>query len=183
MYPQQELMISLTHRPAHVPAVDHGNLEYAGLANKTPQKYMQTIINHSRTPGSNNHQAIHRLSTTRGLSSLPMQQQRQRHSATGIGQGARRYPLQLLPMMGTSQTKTAHYHLTSSQGPSRETPHNCRQLATFSLRRQQLSTPTARAFTSGPRGSRTRTSTFPRSLPLPIPRRPTLSHCWVTTSR
>jgi len=80
MCPQQELMISLTHRPAHVPAVDHGNLEYAGLANKTPQKYMQTIINHSRTPGSNNHQAIHRLSTTRGLSLLPMQQHLQRHT-------------------------------------------------------------------------------------------------------
>ena len=38
-------MISPTHRPPHVPTVDHGNLEYAGLDNKTPQKYMQTIIN------------------------------------------------------------------------------------------------------------------------------------------
>ena len=183
MCPRQELMISPTHRPAHVPAVGHGNLEYAGLANKTPQKYMQTIINHSRPPGSNNHQAIHRLSTTRGLSSLPMPQQRQRHSVTGIGQGARRYPLELLPMMATSQTRTAHCHLTSSQGPSRETPHNFPQLATFSLRRQQLSTPTALAFTSGPKVCRTRTSTFPHSLPPRIPRRPTPSRCWATTSR
>ncbi len=183
MYPRQELMISPTHRPPHVPAVDHGNLDYAGLDNKTPQKYTETIINHGRLPGNNNHRAIHRQSTTRGLISLLMQQQLQRHSVSGIGQGARQYPSEPLPTMVTSQTRTAHCHLTPSLEPSRETPRNCPQLATFSLRQQQLSTPTAQASTSGPMGSRTQISTFLLSLRLPTPRRPTPLRCWATTSR
>ena len=58
--------------------------------------------------------------------------QRQKLSATGTGQGARRYPLEPLRMMVTSQTRTAHCHLTPSQGPLREIPHNCPQLAIFS---------------------------------------------------
>ena len=183
MYPRQELMISPTHRPPHVPAVDHGNLDYAGLDNKTPQKYTETIINHGRLPGNNNHRAIHRRSTTRGLISLLMQQQLQRHSVSGIGQGVRQYPLEPLPMTVMYRTRTVLYHLIPSLEPSREPPRNCPRLATFSSRRQQLSTPTAQASTSDPKGSRTRTSTFLRSLPLRIPRRPTPLRCWGTTSR
>ena len=68
----------------------------------------------------------------RGTSRQLKVRQRQKLSATGTGQGARRYPLEPLRMMVTSQTRTAHCHLTPSQGPLREIPHNCPQLAIFS---------------------------------------------------